>query len=376
MNKCINEYNEWIDNTYEKLVRKMKAVSKRSAEKIPYSSINGVHDNMRDGHIERWTNGFWGGTMWLMYLLTEDIHYKELAIKNEQWLRENFRNPQKLYHDVGFMWMLTAGVNYRLHKDSDSEADLVLAAALLASRFHLDGNYIRAWNAEDREGLSIIDCMMNLPLLYMGDEIFGDDRFSRIAKIHADMALDAHVRPDGSVIHIIKHVKDSDEYHVSELSQGYDPVTSCWSRGQAWALYGFTLSYIHSKEIRYLDAAKKIANYFIVNTVNDPVPKCDFRSPEEPIYYDTSAGACAACGMLELAKCLPEYENKVYIDAAVRILKAIEERFCNWEDNNDCLVCNGTEAYHAGEKHIELVYGDYYFVEAIYKLKGGELLFW
>lgn len=142
-------------------------------------------------------------------------------------------------------------------------------------------------------------------------------------------------------------------------------------------LYGFALSYIHTGKQEYLDTAKKIAHYFIACICDDYLPKCDFRSPNEPVIYDSTAGAIAACGLLEIAKNVPEHEKKIYFNAAVKMLKALEENFCNWEEDEDSILQMGTEAYHREEgKHIPIIYGDYYFVEAIYKLKGNTTLFW
>ena len=198
---------------------------------------------------------------------------------------------------------------------------------------------------------------------------------------YADMAMTDHVRPDGSINHIVIHDSEAPGVVDTLRGQGYD-VGSTWSRGEAWALYGFILSYIHTKEQKYLDTAKKVANYFIANVANtDWLPLCDFRAPDTPVIYDSTAGAIAACGMIEIAKNVPEFEKDMYLSAAIKMLKAMEANWCNWEETEDAVLMMGTERYRREDEgthgqHIPIIYGDYYFTEAILKLKGSEFLPW
>ena len=224
---------------------------------------------------------------------------------------------------------------------------------------------------------------MNLPLLYWASKEKNDDRFKRIAMAHADMALRAHLRPDGSIAHIVEHNRETGEVVKTYGGQGIAEGSS-WSRGQAWALYGFALSYIHTGEERYLNAAKQVANYFIACCSDDWLPRVDFRSPEEPVYYDSTAGACAACGLLELAKRLPEGEGGMYAHAAVNILRAMGEKFMNFDPATDDMLGYGTIRYPADSViggadpgvHISIIYGDMFYTEAILKLLGTEFSPW
>lgn len=374
MENCISAHKAWADEVWKKTEKKMKAVSTRSAKKIPYTAVNGVHDDWKEQKISRWTNGFWAGIMWLMYMKTKDESYLKIARYDEEVLDRALFDAQNLNHDVGFLWLLSAGASYRLFNNEDSKNRILTAAAALASRYNIEKRFIRAWNGEEKKGFSIIDCMMNLPLLYLAADITMDTRFSLIARAHADSAMQNHLRPDGSVYHIICYGDDG--VTIPKKTQGYDSEKSSWSRGQSWAVYGFTLSYIHTGDEKYLNAAKRAAHYFIANTIDDAVPPCDFRAPAEPHFYDTSAGACAACGLIELAKIVPEYEKPLYINAAVRILKAIEKDHCDFNEETDCFVLHGCEAYHDGLQDLPLIYGDYYFTEALYKLSGGNVLLW
>ncbi len=374
MRSLLEENKAWFDEVWEKLDKKLNIVAKKSFDKIPYTTKNGEHDSKVEGTaINWWTNGFWPGLMWVMYAGTNKDIYKDTAINAEKILDGAFKNYDQLHHDVGFMWHISAGTHYRLLGDKAAKTRAMYAANVLAGRYNLKGGFIRAWNG-NQIGWTIIDCMMNIPLLYWASKETNDPRFEHIAKSHADMAIRDHIRDDGSVVHIVNHDIDTGDVVETFGGQGYG-VGSSWSRGQAWAIYGFALSYLHTHDIKYLDVAKKVAHYFIAACCDDFLPKCDFRSPEEPIIYDTTAGAITACGLIEISKHVPENEKGMYLNAAVKMLKAMEEKFCNWSEDEDSIVQYGTERYTGGI-HIPIIYGDYYFAEAIYMLRGGEVKFW
>jgi len=201
-------------------------------------------------------------------------------------------------------------------------------------------------------------------------------RFKKIAMHHADKTMENHIRPDGSVYHTVRYNNDTGEVENYPVTQGYDADSSSWSRGQAWALYGFILSYIHTGKDEYLSASKRVAHYFIsAVAATGYVPRCDFRCPEEPVIIDTTAGACAACGLIEIAKNVPLFEQNLYLDAALKILKALEKEHCNWTLEEQSILQNGTESYRKGH-HIPIIYGDFFFVEAIFKLKQFDFLIW
>jgi unsaturated chondroitin disaccharide hydrolase len=219
--------------------------------------------------------------------------------------------------------------------------------------------------------------MMNINQLYWASEEIGDSRFTKIAMRHADMSIRDHVREDGSVNHIVVHdTEKADTVLEVKAGQGYSE-TSCWSRGAAWALYGFILSYIHTKAERYLETAKKVADYFIKETEKTAwLPRLDFCQPETPLYYDSTAGAIASCGLIELAKNIDnEVKKEKYLSAAINILKAMEKNWCDWTETEDSILQMGSERYTDGI-HMPIIYGDYFFTEAILKLKGTDFLAW
>ncbi len=386
MHKIIEENKEWIDSTWKKVEKKLSRTAVKSRGKLPYTTKDGVHDDTAErtykpNALPWWTNGFWPGMMWLMYEATGNEEFRKTAEISEEKMDGAFAQYKDLHHDVGFMWHIMSGANYRLTGNPTSCTRSLFAASVLSSRYNVDGDFIQAWDW-GYNTCSIIDSMMNLPLLYWASREVDNPRFKRIALRQADMTMRDHIRRDGSVYHVVSHETEKVGVVDYPLTQGYDANTSCWSRGLAWAIYGFILSYIHTEKKEYLDTAIKTANFFITNcSKTDYLPLVDFRAPKEPVYYDSVAGVCAACGMLEIAKHVSECESDVYVDAAIKILKAIDANWCNYEEDEDAIVMMGTEMYPHEENqmkgvHIPMIYGDFFFVEALCKLKGREFLIW
>lgn len=372
----------WIKDICDKITGKMAGSIRRNEGKIPYSMHkDGVYDDKSaDQDLMCWTNGFWEGILWLMYEQTGDSYYKELENRMEEvldriLLGKNEYGIDPLHHDVGFMWHLSSVANYRLTGNIAGRNRGMIAANYLSSRFNIKGNYIVAWEGKEREGWSIIDTMMNIPLLYWAAKESGYDRYGYIAMAHADKTMENVIRPDGSVVHINIYNPETGETIQSIGGQGYGEGSS-WTRGQSWAIYGFALSYLHTNELRYLDTAKRVAHYFLAAVAEHGyIPPIDFRAPKEPAYIDTTAGAIAACGFLEIAKHVPEFEKSMYINGALKILKALTENECNFTDDIDCLLLNGSEAYHTN-KHMNIIYGDYFYMEAMFRLNGMNIEMW
>ncbi|WP_225420419.1 glycoside hydrolase family 88 protein [Lapidilactobacillus bayanensis] len=366
---------EWATSIFKKLDQKLDVEATRLEDKIPYIPENGHYIDMGKQDITWWTNGFWSGMMWLMYHATGKEIYRKTAEANESRLDAAFNQYTGLHHDVGFMWRLSAVADYQLTGNERSKARGMHAADLLAGRYNPRGKYLRSWN-RDRAGWVIVDSMLNIPLLYWARDTINDPRFGYIAEDHADTVMNNIVRPDGSVNHIAIFDPTNGELLETPGGQGYESGSS-WSRGQAWALYGFALSYAHTQKQKYLDTAKRVANYFIANVAqNNYDTLVDFRAPEKPILIDSSAGACAACGLLEIAKQVPEFEKSLYLNAAVEILKNIEAKYTNWDLGVDGIIGHGTPAYHDAKLEVPLIYSDFYFTEAILRLLKKDFLIW
>lgn len=371
---------QWAQEAWSRTVEKIGRTSRRIGDRFPHASIDGEY---KLEPASWWTAGFWPGLLWLVYRDTKDESLKALAESCEQQLDQVMADYYRLDHDIGFMWTLTSVARFKILGEEESKKRALLAANLLAARFNVQGNYIRAWNpwreGEDNSGWAIIDCMMNLPLLHWASAVTGDPRYKHIAIRHADMALEHFIRADGSVNHIV--VFDSatgEKLHVNG-GQGFAPE-SAWSRGASWAIYGMSLSYKHTGDIRYLEAAKQVAHFFLANLPEDDVPHWDFRIPDDvPHYRDSSAGACAACGMLLIAEQVGEREAALYRQGGEKILRSLYENYGAWDADakEEGLVLHGTSHYPERKNmDVPLIYGDYYFVEGLSRLLGHGELFW
>lgn len=357
--------------------KKIEAECCRLGKKIPYIAEDGVYKkDMRDVNLSWWTNGFWSGMLWQLYKNTGKELYKTTAEHTETELDRALENFEGLHHDVGFMWQLTAVADYKMTGNPVARRRALHAATLLAGRYNDAGQFIRAWNL-DKTGWMIIDCMMNLSLLFWAAEETGDPRYRQIAIHHADTAQRVLIREDGSCNHIAVFDPESGEVLEKPEGQGYASGSS-WSRGQSWAVYGFALAYTHTGKKEYLETAKKAAHYFIANVaLTGYVSLVDFRAPEEPVMLDTTATACAICGLLEIADAVSEYEKKLYKDAAEKMVDALVEQHCDWNPQSDGILQHGTAAYHREEDtEVPIIYGDYFLIEALMRLAGKGFKVW
>ena len=373
---------KWVTEALEKVRKKIKVTSEKNRNKIPYKTdANGDYDDNSDiredgSGLDWWTNGFWGGTLWRMFEDTGDKNYAEIAEISEKKLEKCFEHFYGLNHDVGFMYMLTAGADYKITGNKDSLRTLLHAANLLAGRFNPVG-YIRAWNDVwgNNVGWAIIDCMMNLSLLYTASELTGDPRFANVAKLHANTVIKAFVREDGSCCHIVEFNPETGERVRSMGGQGYGEGSS-WTRGQAWGLYGFVISYIHTGDKKYLDTAVRIADYCRKNIPENGIIPIDFCQPKEPALEDCCGACIMACGFIELAKQLGEEKGKDYLEAGKKILKAIAEERCNYSLDCDAFVQNCSASYHSKDHNMTMNYADYFFIEGLQKLADIGSFYW
>lgn len=379
-----NEDTVWLEDTYKKLKIKMVPQCERIGSSLPFTVREGRYIEMPiPDKVSFWTNGFWPGILWQMYNATGNESYRKTAERTEEHLEEALQKFEGLHHDVGFMYLLSSVANYRITGNKDSYRRGMHAANLLAGRYNPNGEFIRAWNDstrpgdEDTRGWMIIDCLMNIPLLYWASSQTGDPRFAQIAGRHATTAGKYIVRPDGSCNHIINFNPETGEFISAPGGQGYGEGSS-WSRGQSWAVYGFSLVYRHSGNAEFLEIAKRCAHYCIANlAVTDWLPLVDFRAPAAPVRYDSAAGIIIACGLLELAEHVPELERKMYVDAAMKILRACDTAFGNWNPGEDSFIGGGSLQYHNDYfPNTAAIYNDYYFVESILRLLGKSKFLW
>lgn len=382
---------QWADQVVEKMHHKLTAVRERSATKLPAETNDGVHDDKLTAKgnigITRgfWTNGFWAGMLWQMYHATKDEQYAEIARFTLPILDECLLELDT--HDIGFLWLPTAVLDYKITGDTAAKQSALTASKWLMGRFNPAIDVIRAWGGGNEEmalsktdpkmhlaGVTIIDCMMNLPLLYWASAETGDPRFYHAADRHAAKAMKHFVREDGSVIHICEFDPNTGDFVQDFGGQGFGKGSS-WSRGQGWGLCGFTASFKHTGKQEYLDTAKKIAAYVIPLIPENGLLPCDFRQPAEPWVQDDIAAGVIASALLDLAELVPE-EQETYLEAALKILHALDEQSADWSQDTDHITLNGTAGYHLPGRNKNYVYADYYFVEAMLKLTGKNVSIW
>lgn len=364
---CIDQY---LPDLWESLKIKVDQMIVQMGEKSPHVSACGVYDDMR---LDWWTSGFWSGILWILFDRTGDDRYKKAAWSWDERIEQCFLKENNFHHDVGFQFLPTAVIKYKLTGDEDARRRGLFAANFLAGRFNIAGKFLRAWN-QDKTGWSIIDSSMNLSLLFWASEEIKDPRFKHIAKAHADTVVKHFIRQDGSVCHIAVFDAESGDFIESLGGQGYGP-DSAWSRGQAWALYGMANTYRYTKDVRYLKAAQRVAEYFIASLPENGVPYWDFRMESfenEP--RDTSAASCAASGLIEIASQLPKEEGKFYLDTAKRMIDSLTKNYSTLDKPEyEGLLLGATGHKPAGQNiNVSLIYGDYFYVEAVAKLSGWQ----
>ncbi len=367
----------WLDDTFQKTVDKFTRSAKLAQEQdvIPYVGEKGRWIPAPFDGNSWWTGGFWPGLMWQLYGATHEEGFMQEALRVEKLLVKELSNFELLNHDVGFMYLLSTGAHHRFTGDKDAFRHTLHAANLLAGRFNPMG-FIRAWNG-DRPGWAIIDCMMNLCLLCWATRQTGDPRFQKIARIHADTARREFLREDGSCNHIVIFDPETGVAVEKPRGQGYS-VGSSWSRGQAWGLYGFTLMCQNGGSSDDLEAACRVADYFIAHIRPDGLTDCDFAQPPEEERIDNIASACAASGLLDLAKIVGGEKGEAYYQAALKLLKAMEALCADWSEDSPGILHKCTASYHddGAGRHVNILYGDYFFVEALLKLRGDDSRLW
>ncbi|SFS52189.1 glycoside hydrolase family 88 protein [Paenibacillus sp. BC26] len=368
---------QWVDEAWERTILKVKRTSARIGANFPHASQGGRYGLEQP---QWWTAGFWPGMLWL--LQEGNPGFRELAEQCELKLDEVLDGYDHLDHDLGFIWTLTSIFNYKLNGGETSRRRAFKAASHLAGRFNVKGNYIRAWNpwreGDNNAGLAIIDCAMNLPLLYFASRESGDPRYAHIAEAHMSTVLAHFIRPDGSVRHIVRFDPQSGEVAEYIGGQGHAPE-SAWSRGTAWALYGTALAAKHTGRQDYIDAAKRVAHFFLSQLPEDAVPAWDFRAPSETkTLRDSSAGACAACGLLLISELVPAEESDSYKQAGERIIESLYRNYGAFDDEQEeGLILHGTSHYPERKNvDVPLIYGDYFFVEGLARLRGDSVIPW
>lgn len=332
---------------------------------------------IHNGHVEYvpftdWTSGFFPGTMWYMYELTKEEKWKNLGIKYTDSIEE--AKFLTTHHDIGFIINCSAGNAYKNTKDERYKEMIITAAQSLSTRFRPVPGVIQSWD-EDRgwQGKRawscpvIIDNMMNLELLFEATRLSGDSSFYKMAVSHADRTLENHFRPDHSCYHVVDYDKTTTgEVRSRQTAQGYAHESS-WARGQAWAIYGFTVCYRETKDERYLKLAESVYDFLFThpNMPEDLIPYWDFDAPHIPHEpRDASAAAIIASALYELVA-WGKTEYKATADKVIASLSGPAYLALVGTNGNFLLQHSVGSIPHDNEIDVPLNYADYYFLEAL-----------
>ncbi len=319
--------------------------------------------------IKDWTSGFFPGSLWLIYENSGEEKWLNAARKWTAPL-EPLRTFDR-HHDVGFMVFCSYGNGYRLTKDPAYKEIILSAADALASRFRAEGGVIQSWGSIHKENMEsyrvIIDNMMNLELLLWAEQNGGEQRLKEIALSHADTTLKNHFRPDGSTYHKLTYDLKSGEVLKKETHQGFADE-SLWARGQAWAIYGYTMMFRETGDQKYLAQAEKASAVFRKRLPADGVPRWDFDAPDSKPQKDASAAAIASSAWIELYE---QTGKAAYLKQAEKTLEELaSDRYLAKGANYQCLLLHSVGNMNKNsEVDVNINYADYYFLEALTRLK-------
>jgi len=330
-----------------------------------------------------WTTSFWTGMVWLAFEITGDTKYRRIAEQHLESFRERLaKRIETDTHDLGFLYTLSCVAGYKLTQNTQAKATALAAADLLMARYFEKAGIIQAWgNLEDpkERGRMIIDCCMNLPLLYWATEITGDLKYKNAAYRHAQQSARYLVRPDSSTYHTYYMDTETGAPKFGKTSQGYSD-SSCWARGQAWGVYGFSLSYIYTRDASFLTQAKHLADYFLERLPEDAICYWDliFTSGKEE--RDASAAAIIVCGLLELIKHLPpiDPDRSRYENAAHAMLVSLTQNYTSRDlPSSNAVLLHSVYAKGNGLGIDEsCIWGDYFYLEALVRVTRNWQLYW
>ena len=339
-------------------------------------AVNGQRVSPRslseDGQLEMvppsdWTSGFFPGILWQLYALTGDNKWEQAARTATHRLENEKFNGRT--HDMGFKIYCSYGNGYRLTADPTYRDIIIQSARTLSTRFNPIVGCIRSWdhNIHRWDFPVIIDNMLNLELLFAATRLTGDSSFYQIAVSHANTTLKNHFRPDGGTYHVIDYNPETGEIQHRNTHQGYGDE-STWARGQAWALYGYTMCYRETKDEKYLHQALAIAQWLMnhPHMPNDGVPYWDFDAPDIPDEpRDVSAAAVIASALYELSSFgTADASLRSFADHITHSLTT--HYMAEPGSSRGFILLHSTGSKpHGSEVDVPLIYADYYFLEAL-----------
>lgn len=320
---------------------------------------------------ELWTEGFWPGVLWYAYEYSGKDEIREAAEGYTEALK--FISEIPAYdHDLGFIIYCSYGNGWRLTGNPEYRDIIIATADRLASLYNPEVGTILSWPREMSSlggHNSILDNMINLEMLFWASQETGNRKYYDIARSHADTTMKYQFRPDGSSYHVAVYDAGTGKFIKACTHQGYSD-SSMWARGQAWAIYGYTMCYRFTKDVKYRDFACRLADTWLSRIPEDMVPYWDFDDPEIPeVSRDASAAAVVASALIELSGYVDGQLSGKYFDAARRTLASLYE---NYRGGDSCpaFLLHSTGHRPAGsEIDYAIIYADYYYIEALMRLR-------
>jgi unsaturated chondroitin disaccharide hydrolase len=355
-----------LDRVWQFAQGQLKQTVMEWKDSVQYPRCTGPDGKWITSPIQYWTSGFFPGCLWYAFEQSGDPSIRAAAMRWTAGLEpiQYFKN----HHDVGFMIFSSYGNGYRLTKNSRYKDVILQTARSLMTRYNPVVGCIKSWDNRRWPYPVIIDNMMNLELLFWASQNGGTKEMYDAAVSHAVRTMQNHFRPDYSSYHVIGYDATTGGVLSKGTNQGYAD-SSCWARGQAWAIYGFTMSYRFTKDPRFLQTAQRAADYFISHLPADDIPFWDFQAPgipNEP--RDVSAAAITSSALLELLQYTtePTLKNR-YREAAEKMLRSLCSSAYLAEGTTSHAILNhsvGSKPAKA-EVDVSLIYADYYFLEAM-----------
>ena len=405
----LRDLNTYPEMTGEEIINALSFATKQIVTVLPEFTDKFQNAFSEEGFYKPvdntdWTNGFWTGEIWLAYefILEHPEEVAFLRIGTPQMVAQQLRTAgevqigsfwerieQKIcvdHHDMGFLYSPSCVAGYKLIGSEDGKKAAILAAEQLISRYHEKGEFIQAWGAVDNPAdyRLIIDCLVNLPLLYWASEETGDDKYRNIADRHIHTAVANVIREDYSTWHTFYFDPQTGAPTRGATCQGYRDG-SAWARGQAWGVYGLATAYRYTKREEYIEKFQKVTEYFINHLPEDLVPFWDLEfndGDDQP--RDSSSAAIAACGMLEMAKYLPQEEAEYYNSLASKLVKALYDKYAVKDmTQSNGLVLHATYSNHSPYNtcnHYGVdecnIWGDYFYMEALTRMSKDWQQYW
>ena len=331
-----------------------------------------------------WTTGFWTGILWHAYEITGDAKYKSVADAHVPTFYQRIEEKNGVnHHDMGFLYIPSCVAAYKIDGNEQGKEAALMAADHLITRYHESSEFIQAWGsvgADDNYRL-IVDCLLNIPLLYWASDVTGDPTYRDIAYKHFSTTVSVCYREDGSTYHTYYFDKVTGLPLRGATAQGASD-DSTWSRGQAWGMYGPMLTYIYEEDQRALDTFMSAANYYLFYLPEDYVAYWDLSftdGDDEP--RDSSSAAIAVCAMLEAIKHMDEDDpyRRLYYNACQRIMDSLIDNYLT-KDNPTAngLLLHGTYSKPGNNGVDEMtIWGDYFYMEALHRMLDPEWeLYW